>query len=69
MPEDDVGDDLLEARVVLHLGARLEEMALANDALVAVEVVGDEPMPRAVGKHVRAPHDEDLLGRDRAQPG
>src|SRR5262245_48809767 len=50
MPEHDVRNDLLEARVVLHLSAGLEDVALADDRLVAVEVVGDEPMPCAVRK-------------------
>ena len=34
VPENDIRDDLLEIRVVLHLGPRLEEVAIADHALV-----------------------------------
>src|SRR5438477_1550421 len=65
VPEHDVRDDLLEARVVLHFGARLEEVALADHTLMAFEVVGHETVPCAVGKDVLPPHHQDLLCRDR----
>src|SRR5437660_7310165 len=65
VPENDIRDDLLEIRVVLHLGPGLEEVAIADHALVALEVVGDETMPRAVGKDVLPPDHQDLFGGDR----
>src|SRR5258708_15975820 len=58
----DVRDDLLKARIVLDLRARLEEVALANHGLVSLQVLADEPMPRAVGKDVLATHAQHLLG-------
>ena len=45
VPENDIRDDLLEARVVLDLGPRLEEVPLADDRLVPVELIADEAMP------------------------
>src|SRR5712691_1633416 len=61
--EDDVRDDLLVARVVLDLGPRHELVLLADHRLIAVEVVADEAMPRAIGEDVLPPHAEDLLSR------
>src|SRR5438270_12156861 len=65
MPEDDVRNDLLVARVILDLGARLEHVALSDDGLVAVEILTDEPVPRAVRKDVIAAHAQHLLRRGR----
>ncbi len=62
VPENDVRNDLLVARVLLHLGARLEDVALADDRLVPVEVLADEPVPGAVGKDVLPAHAQHLLG-------
>src|ERR1700693_3538214 len=60
--EHDVRNDLLKIGVVLDLGARLEEVALANHGLVPLEGLADEPMPRAIGKDVLASHAQHLLG-------
>ena len=54
--EHDVRDDLLVGRVILDLGARLEEMPLADHLLVALQSRGHEAVPRAVGKDVVATH-------------
>ena len=50
--ENNIWDDLLELRIVLHLGARLEKVLLADHRLVTFEIFAHEAMPRAVGKHV-----------------
>src|SRR5579872_4898099 len=59
--EYDVRDDLLKGRVVLDLVAWLEEVVLADHTLVALQVVADEAVPRAVRKDLVPPDDEDLL--------
>src|SRR5216683_3725672 len=63
VPENDVRDDLLVARVVLDLRPRLEEMPLANHRLVPVELIADEAVPRSIRKDVLTLHAQDLLGR------
>lgn len=62
MSEDDVRNDLLKRRIVFDLASRLEEVALANDFLVPVEIRGHEPVPRRVREDVFSPDAEDLLG-------
>src|SRR4029077_4177914 len=62
MAENDVGDDLLIARVVLHLGTGHEEVVLADDRLVPLEPVAHETVPCAIGKDVFPLHAEDLFG-------
>src|SRR6266550_3719198 len=64
MPEDDVGNDLLEGWIVLHLGSRLEEVFVADRLLMALQVFSHETVPGPVWKHVLALHDENLLGGD-----
>src|SRR3989442_7917324 len=64
MPEDDVGNDLLEGWIVLHLGSRLEEVLVADRLLMALQVFSHETVPGPVWKHVLALHDENLLGGD-----
>src|ERR1700687_6185138 len=61
VPENDVRDDLLVARVVLDLGPRLEEVAFANHGLMPVELIADEAMPRPVGEDVHPPDAKHLL--------
>ena len=62
--ENDVGDDLLIGRVVLDLGARLEEVPFSDRLLVPVQVFAHESVPGAVGKDVLPFHAQDLLRRD-----
>src|SRR5260370_24401914 len=57
----DVRDDLLVGRVVLDLGARLEEMTLADHPLMSLEALGHKAVPRAVGKDVVAAHAQHRL--------
>src|SRR5260370_23248862 len=66
--EGDVRDDLLVVRVVLDLGPRLEEVALANHGLVPVELIADEAMPGTVRKDV-LPFDAEHLLRQRPHAG
>src|SRR5260370_27009288 len=65
VPEDDVWNDLLKVGIVLDLGARLEEVALADHRLVTLEVVAHEAVPGAVGKDVLPLHAQHLFGRRR----
>src|SRR5207245_7171331 len=64
MPEDDVGNELLEGGSVLHLGARLEKVFVADRLLMALQVFSHETVPGPVWKHVLALHNENLLGGD-----
>src|SRR5438309_7794450 len=63
MAEDDVRNDLLEARVVLNCRTGHEQVTLADHRLVAIQLLADEAVPRPVGKDVLSPHAQDLLRR------
>ena len=62
VPEDDVGDDLLKAGIVLDLRTRLEKVPLADQLLMSLEVLADESVPCTVGKNVISLYAQDLFG-------
>src|SRR5260370_6327550 len=62
VPENDVGDDLLIARVVLALRPRFERVARSDHGLVPIEPLADEVVPRAIRKDVLPLDTQDLLG-------
>src|SRR6266849_1048865 len=64
VPENDVRDDLLVARVVLDLGPILEDMPLADHRLMPLELIADESMPCPVREDV-LPLDAQHLLRQR----
>src|SRR5216684_1601638 len=61
VPEYDVRDDLLVAGVILDLGPRHEEVALADHGLMPLELIADEAVPRPIREDVLPPDAEDLL--------
>src|SRR5260370_5350223 len=61
VPEHDVRDDLLVAGVIVVLGPRHEQMALADHGLVPLELIADKAVPRAIREDVLPPDAEHLL--------